>query len=194
MMKLLLLMNILILFTSCGIQSLPQSKNAVEASLAEITNQYKRRADLIPNLVNTVKGYTTHEKETLESVVNARAKATQLSIDPTKMTASSIQKYQASQGELTAALGKLLVISERYPDLKADKNFRDLQIQLEGTENRIAVARNRYIQSIQHMNNLITAPPSSFVNSIFYKYEKMPQWEVSEVEKEKIQKVPEVNF
>ncbi len=178
----------------CGVQSIPQQKNAVDASLSEITNQYKRRSDLIPNLVSVVKGYAKHEKETLEGVVNARAKATQMTIDPSKATPAQLAQYQQAQGQLSQALGKLLMISENYPQLKADANFRDLQAQLEGTENRITIARQRYIESIKEFNNLVTVPPYSWTNSIFYKFEKMPQWDVDASEKEAVQQAPTVTF
>jgi LemA protein len=180
--------------TGCGIQSIPQGKNNVDATLAEITNQYKRRADLIPNLVSVVKGYATHEKETLEGVVEARAKATQVTIDPSKVSPADLVKYQQAQGQLSQALGRLLAVSENYPNLKADANFRDLQAQLEGTENRITVARQRYIESIKDFNNLISVPPYSWTNSIFYHNEKMPQWDVSEAEKPALEKAPEVKM
>lgn len=178
----------------CGIQSIPQSKNDVEASLAEVTNQYKRRADLIPNLVEVVKGYAKHEEGTLTAVIEARAKATQTIIDPSKVTAEQLQKFQAAQGSLSQALGKLMMVTEQYPNLKADQNFRDLQAQLEGSENRITVARQRYIESIKGFNNLVTVPPTSWTNSLFYHHEKMPQWDVDAAEKEKIEKAPEVKF
>lgn len=178
----------------CGWQSLPQSKNDTEAALAEITNQYKRRADLVPNLVNTVKGYATHEKETLEAVVEARAKATQVQIDPTKMSAEKLAEYQKAQGSLSQALGRLLMVTENYPNLKADTQFRDLQAQLEGTENRITVARQRYIESIKNYNNQVTVPPTSWTNSVFYHFEKLPQWDLGADEKEKVEKAPEVKF
>lgn len=180
--------------TGCGVQSLPQSKNNVEAALAEITNQYKRRADLVPNLVKTVKGYASHEKETLESVTSARAQATSINIDPSKATPEQLQKYQQAQSGLSQALGRLLMVSERYPDLKANQNFLELQAQLEGTENRITVARQRYIEAIKQHNNLITVPPTSWTNSLLYNYEKMPQWDVSEAEQETIDQVPKVDF
>lgn len=180
--------------TGCGLQSLPQSKNNVEAALAEITNQYKRRADLVPNLVKTVKGYASHEKETLESVTSARAQATSMNIDPSKATPEQLQKYQQAQSGLSQALGRLLMVSERYPDLKANQNFLELQAQLEGTENRITVARQRYIEAIKQHNNLITVPPTSWTNSLLYNYEKMPQWDVSEAEQETIDQVPKVDF
>lgn len=179
---------------SCGFRAIPQSKNTVEAALAEITNQYKRRADLVPNLVNTVKGYTKHESETLVQVVEARAKATQMTIDPSRATPDQIKQFQDAQNQLSTALGRLLVSVEQYPDLKASTQFRDLQAQLEGTENRITVARNRYIESIRDFNNLVTVPPESWTNSLFYKYEKMPQWDVPEAERENVQKPPDVKF
>lgn len=184
-----------VLFLSaCGMQSIPTQKNEVDASLAEITNQYKRRADLVPNLVNVVKGYATHEKETLEGVIAARAKATQVTVDPTNLTPEKLATFQKAQGELSSALGRLMVISENYPQLKADTGFRDLQAQLEGTENRITVARNRYIESIKDFNNLVTVPPTSWTNSLLYHHPAMPQWDVTADEKAKNEKPPEVKF
>lgn len=180
--------------TGCGMQSIPTQKNEVDATLAEVTNQYKRRMDLVPNLVNVVQGYAKHEKETLTGVVEARAKATQVTIDPSKASPDQIAKYQQAQGQLSSALGKLMVISENYPQLKADAGFRDLQAQLEGTENRITVARNRYIESIKTFNNLVTVPPTSWTNSILYHHEKMPQWDLAADEKAKAEKAPEVKF
>ena len=193
-MKILLLLTAVLALSSCGIQSIPQQKNEVEASLAEITNQYKRRSDLIPNLVNTVSGYAKHESETLKAVTEARAKATQLTIDPTNLTPEKLENFRKIQGDLSMALGKLLSIAENYPNLKADTQFRDLQAQLEGTENRITVARNRYIETIKVFNNLVTVPPTSWTNSLFYHLDKMPQWDVTEEEKQKIEKAPEVKF
>jgi len=180
------------LTSGCGIQSIPQSKNQVEASLAEITNQYKRRSDLIPNLVETVKGYAKQEASTLTAVTEARARATQMTIDPTRATPEQIERFQQAQGQLSQALGRLLMVSENYPNLKSNQNFLDLQAQLEGTENRITVARQRYIESIQQFNNLITVPPTSWTNSLIYKHSKMPQWgdEVTEQEKQ----APKVTF
>jgi LemA protein len=178
----------------CGIQSIPQGKNATEAALAEISNQYKRRADLIPNLVNVVKGYAQHEEKTLVEVVEARSKATAINIDPTKVTPEQLMKFQQAQSGLSQALGKLMVISEQYPNLKADQNFRDLQAQLEGTENRITVARQRYIESINAFNNLVTVPPTSWTNSLIYHFDKMPQWDMAAEEKAKAEKAPEVRF
>ena len=183
-----------LIFSGCGVRSIPQSKNNVESSIADVTNQYKRRADLIPNLVQTVKGYAKHERGTLEAVVAARAKATSTTINASNLNPESIKNFQAAQGGLTQALGKLMVVVEKYPNLKADQNFRDLQAQLEGTENRITVARTRHIEAIKKFNNLVTVPPESFVNSMFYHHKKLPQWAVGEAEKAKIEKTPEVKF
>lgn len=186
------LVTISFLLSGCGIQSIPMAKNEVEATTAEVLNQYKRRSDLVPNLVETVKGYAKHEKGTLESVVEARAKATAVNIDPSHATPEQIKQYSSAQGELSQALGRLLMVSESYPQLKADRNFRDLQAQLEGTENRITVARNRNIEAIKIFNNLVTVFPTSFMNSIMFHHKPMPQFgaEVTEAEK----KAPEVKF
>lgn len=192
--QMVFLLSVLTAMSGCGIQSIPTAKNQTDASLAEITNQYKRRADLIPNLVNTVKGYASHEKGTLEAVMEARAKATSINIDPSKASPQQIVEFQKAQGQLSQALGRLMVVSENYPNLKADQNFRDLQAQLEGTENRITVARQRYIESIKEFNNLVTVPPTSWTNSILYHHEKMPQWDVAAGEKEQVEKAPDVKF
>ena len=194
MTKFILSLAALFFLSACGMQSIPTQKNEVEATLAEITNQYKRRADLVPNLVNVVKGYATHEKETLESVIAARAKATQVTIDPKNVSPEKLASFQKAQGELSSALGRLMVVTENYPQLKADTGFRDLQAQLEGTENRITVARNRYIESIKGFNNLVTVPPTSWTNSILYHHVAMPQWDVGADEKAKNEKAPEVKF
>lgn len=194
MKNLLLSLAAILFLTSCGIQAIPQQKNEVDAALAEITNQYKRRADLVPNLVNVVSGYAKHEKETLTGVTEARAKATQMTIDPKNLTPEKLESYRKAQGELSAALGKLMAISENYPQLKADTGFRDLQAQLEGTENRITVARNRYIDTIKTFNNLVMVIPTSWTNSLMFHFEKMPQWDVSAEEKAKNEKAPEVKF
>lgn len=194
MKKLFILTALTLGLSSCGIQSIPQQKNEVDAAFAEITNQYKRRADLIPNLVNTVKGYASHEKDTLTGVTEARAKATQLTVDASSLTPEKLENFRKVQGDLSMALGKLMSIAENYPQLKADTQFRDLQAQLEGTENRITVARNRYIETVKNFNNLVTVPPTSWTNAIMYHHEKVPQWDVSEAEKGQIEKAPEVKF
>jgi LemA protein len=187
-----LLLCCTIVCSSCGFRSIPQSKNEVEAKFAEVQNQYKRRSDLIPNLVKVVKSYAAHEKETLTAVVEARAKATAINIDPSKLNAQNIQQFQKAQGGLSSALSKLMVVIEKYPNLKANQNFRDLQAQLEGTENRITVARNRYIESIKNFNNLVTVPPESFTNSLFYKHEKMPQFQVENLNQ--MQDAPKIDM
>jgi LemA protein len=194
MKNLLLALSTVLFLTSCGIQSIPQQKNEVDAAFAEITNQYKRRADLVPNLVNIVKGYATHEKETLTGVTEARAKATQMTVDASNLTPEKLQNFRKAQGDLSMALGKLMAISENYPQLKADAGFRDLQAQLEGTENRITVARNRYIETIKNFNNLVLVPPTSWTNSLMYHHDKMPQWDVTDAEKAKNEVAPEVKF
>lgn len=178
--------------SGCGIQSIPQSKNAVDASMAEVMNQYKRRADLIPNIVETVKGYAKQESTTLQAVTEARAKATSVNIDPTKMSAEKLAEFSKAQGQLSQALGRLMMVTENYPDLKSNENFKALQVELEGTENRITIARRRYIESIQEFNNLVTVFPTSITNSFFFHHQPMPQFggEVTEEEK----KAPAVKF
>lgn len=187
--SILILLSSLIL-VSCGLQSIPQANNQVEADWAEVQNQYKRRADLIPNLVNTVKGYASHEKETLEGVMAARARATAVNVDAKDLTPEKLKEYQAAQTGLSQALGRLMVVSERYPDLKANQNFQGLQVQLEGTENRIAIARRRYIEGVRSFNNLVTVFPTSLTNSLIHKFEKKPQFTAGETE----QNTPEVKF
>jgi len=184
----------LLFLMGCGVQSIPKAVNQVEAAVAEVTNQYKRRADLIPNLVKTVKGYASHEKETLEAVIAARASATQVSIDPSNATPEQIQKFQQAQGGLSQALGRLMVVAERYPELKADRNFRELQAQLEGTENRITIARQRHIEAIKEFNDRVTVPPSSWTNSLLYHHKKMAQWALDDAEQKAVEKAPEVDF
>ncbi len=191
-MKLLICALSVVFLSGCGVQSIPQSKNSVDAAMAEVTNQYKRRTDLIPNLVQTVSGFAKQEKEVLVGVTEARAKATAIQIDPTKVTPEKLAQFQAAQGQLSQALGRLMVVTENYPQLKSDAGFRDLQAQLEGTENRITIARQRHIESIKEFNNLITVPPTSFTNSIFYHHPAMPQWGADVTEAEK--KAPEVKF
>ena len=189
-----MLLTLTILLSACGMQSIPMSKNDVEASLAEVQNQYKRRADLIPSLVEVVKGYAKHEQSTLEGVISARAKATSITIDPSNSTPEQIAAYQQSQGQLSQALGRLMVVTEQYPELKANEQFKDLQAQLEGTENRITIARRRYIESIKGFNNLVTVPPTSWTNALLYQHPKMPQWDVSPEEKAQVEKAPAVKF
>jgi LemA protein len=175
----------------CGVQSIPQAGNAVDASWAEVQNQYQRRADLVPNLVATVKGYAAHEQETLSAVTEARARATQITLNPDQLTPENLQKFEQAQAGLSGALSRLLVASERYPELRANENFRDLQAQLEGTENRIGIARRRYIESVQAYNDLLTVPPTSFTNMIFYRRDPKPQFQATT---QGAEKAPEVKF
>ena len=139
----------------------------VQSAWSQVENVYQRRADLIPNLVATVKGYAEHESGTLEAVVAARAKATQTTVDPSQLTAENIAKFQAAQGELGSALGRLLVTVERYPDLKANQNFLELQAQLEGTENRISTERMKFNETAKSYNTLIRSFPQNIMASIF---------------------------
>jgi LemA protein len=151
----------------------------VDTAWAQVENQYQRRADLIPNLVETVKGYAAHESATLEGVIAARAKATQVVIDPTHATAEQIATFQAAQGELSQALGKLLALSESYPDLKASENFKTLMSQLEGTENRITVARNNFNELARQFNTLIRRFPTNIIANMM-NAEKRPYFEANE--------------
>lgn len=153
--------------TSCDYNSMVEAEENVNAQWAKVENQYQRRADLIPNLVNTVKGYAAHEATTLEAVVEARSKATQMTVDAENLDAESLQKFQEAQGELSQALGRLLSITENYPDLKANENFRDLQAQLEGTENRISTERGRYSEMVASYNAMIRKFPGIITAKIF---------------------------
>ena len=181
-----------LILSGCGMQSIPTALNEVEAAWSEVLNQYQRRSDLIPNLVSIVKGYASHEKDTFQAVVEARAKATQTQVSIDQLSPETISKFSQAQAGLGSALSRLMVVVERYPELKANENFRDLQVQLEGTENRITVARNRYIQSIKEFNNLVTVPPTSWYNSLFLKHEKKPQFSVED--EEEVKQAPVVEF
>jgi len=147
--------------------SLVAQDENVNKAWAQVENQYQRRADLIPNLVETVKGYAEHESETLQNVIEARAKATSVNIDPNNLTEESLKQFQAAQGELSSALGKLMVTIERYPDLKANQNFLELQSQLEGTENRVNVARDNFNEAAQTYNTMTRKFPANIVASLF---------------------------
>ena len=166
-----------------------QQQEGVEAAWAQVENVYQRRADLIPNLVATVKGYAKHEQETLDKVVSARAKATQITVDPTNLTAESLKKYQEAQGELGSALGKLLAITENYPDLKANENFLQLQAQLEGTENRITVERKTFNEVAQTYNSAIRQFPGNILAGMFG-FERKPYFEAESG----AEKAPKVEF
>src|SRR5262249_19800011 len=148
------------LLTGCGLNAVPTLEEKVNAAWAEVQNQYKRRADLIPNLVETVKGYATHEKDTLTQVIEARAKATSVTLSPEMLSdPEAVKHFEQSQGELSSALSRLMAVAENYPDLKANQNFIALQSQLEGTENRITVARRDYIQVVQEYNTYVRTFP-----------------------------------
>jgi len=175
--------------SGCGFQSIPKSENTVAAAWSDVQNQYQRRADLVPNLVETVKGYATHERETLEGVIAARAKATQVQLSTNDLTPENLKKFESAQAGLRSALGRLLAVAENYPQLKANENFRDLQVQLEGTENRIAVARRRYIDAVQEFNNLVTVPPTSWTNSMLYKKQPKAQFTATTPNAEQAPKV-----
>ena len=161
----------------------------VATAWSNVENQYQRRSDLIPNLVNTVKGYAAHEQETLEAVVSARAKATQTQVNMEDLTPEKLQAYQQAQGEIGAALGRLLVVAERYPDLKANENFRELQTQLEGTENRISVERRKFNETAKEYNTTIRKFPKNILAGLFG-FEKRPYFEAQEGS----EKAPEVKF
>ena len=149
--------------SACGVNTIPTLEEQVNAAWAEVQNQYKRRADLVPNLVETVKGFAAHEQTTLTAVIEARAKATQTTLSPEMLSnPEAVQRFEQSQGALNSALSRLMVVSERYPELKANQNFVALQSQLEGTENRITVARRDYIQTVQVYNTEVRTFPGMF--------------------------------
>ncbi len=162
---------------------------AVDAQWSQVENVYQRRADLIPNLVNTVKGYATHEKETLEGVIEARSKATAVNVDANNLDAQSLQRFQQAQEGLSQALSKLMVVVERYPDLKANQNFLDLQAQLEGTENRIAVERKKFNEKVREYNTYIKKFPNNIFAGMFG-FEKKPYFKADTG----AEKAPEVKF
>ncbi len=175
--------------TSCNYNSLVEKRENADQQWAQVENVYQRRADLIPNLVNTVKGYASHESETLQAVVEARAKATSINIDPKNLDEASLKKFQDAQGELSAALGKLLAVTEAYPDLKANQNFMALQAQLEGTENRIATERKRYTEAVRDYNVAIKKFPTT-IYAGWFGFEEMPQFKAEAG----AEKAPEVKF
>lgn len=164
MKKLIALLSVgfALLLSGCGYNALQSQDEQIKASWAEVLNQYQRRADLVPNLVNTVKGYASHEEQVLTEVTNARAKVGQVNVNADSADdEATLKNFAQAQGELSSALSRLLVVSENYPNLKADTLFRDLQAQLEGTENRITVARNRYIQAVQQYNTTVRSFPTN---------------------------------
>lgn len=176
----------------CGYNQLQSTDEQAKAAWSEVLNQYQRRADLIPNLVATVKAYAAQEQQVLLGVTNARAKVGSIQVTPELANdPQALARFQAAQGELTSALSRLLVVSENYPQLKSDANFRELQAQLEGTENRIAVARNRYIKAVQAYNLTVRAFPSN-LTAMAFGYKEKPQFAV-ESERE-LSKPPRVDF
>jgi LemA protein len=178
-----------VLFSSCGYNKMVTMDEQVTSSWAQVENVYQRRADLIPNLVNTVKGYAAHEQETLEGVIEARSKATSVNIDPSKLTPETVQQFNQAQEGLSSALSKLMVVVERYPDLKANQNFLDLQAQLEGTENRITVERMKFNETTQTYNAYIRKFPQ-VIYAGWFGFEKKTYFEAQQG----AEKAPEVQF
>lgn len=180
-----------LLFTGCGYNSLQMKEEQVFKAWADVEATLQRRADLIPNLVATVEGYASHERETLEAVVNARAKATSVQLKPDDLASqAAMQQLAAAQGGLTSALSRLMVVVERYPDLKANQNFLDLQNQLEGTENRINVARQRYNAAVEDFNGSIRRFPQSFTNSLLLRLDRKEYYQADAA----AQAAPQVKF
>ena len=158
---------LLVFFCISRYNGLVSKDEAVSKAWNNVETQYQRRADLIPNLVNTVKGYATHEKSTLEEVISARAQATKITVNAEDLTPEKLKQYQAAQGEITSALGKLIAISENYPELKANENFQELQAQLEGTENRITESRRLYNEEVQTFNVSVRSFPTNIIANLF---------------------------
>ena len=189
--RLTLLLFTLFLVTGCGYNSLQVQEEAVNKAWADIEATLQRRGDLIPNLVETVKGYAKHEASTLEAVIAARAKATSVQLTPDQLgNAAAMQQFQQAQGNLNSALSKLMLVVEQYPDLKANQNFLDLQAQLEGTENRINVARQRYNQAVEEFNGAIRKFPASLTNSLLLHLQRKEYFKADEAAKA----APQVKF
>ena len=187
-----LLLLVTLGLAGCGYNTIQSEDEQVRASWSEVLNQYQRRADLVPNLVNTVKGYANQEKEVLTSVTEARARVGSIQATPELLSnPQAFAQFESAQGRLTSSLSRLLVVSENYPQLKSDANFRDLQAQLEGTENRIAVARNRYIKSVQAYNTTVRSFPNNLTAKMFG-YETKPNFSVAN--EADISKPPRVDF
>lgn len=180
------------LLSGCGYNQLQTTDEAVTAAWAEVLNQYQRRADLVPNLVNVVKGYAAHEREVLTEVTNARSRVGSIQASPELLEdPQAFQRFMQAQGEMTSALSRLLVVAENYPQLKADAAFRDLQAQLEGTENRITVARNRYIQAVQAYNLVVRRFPTN-LTAMLFGYDTKPSFTVAD--ERELAKPPTVDF
>ena len=187
-----LMMLVALSLTGCGYNDFQRLDEQTKSAWSEVLNQYQRRADLVPNLVATVKGEANFEQETLTKVVEARAKATAMQVTPeTLNNPEAFAKFQQAQGELSGALSRLMVVVERYPDLKANQSFRDLRVQLEGTENRITVARNRYIQTVQEYNVLARSFPTNLTAMVFH-YQPKPSFTVQN--EAQISAPPSVDF
>lgn len=180
---------VIAIFLTSSYNSMVAQDEAVGTAWSNVENQYQRRSDLIPNLVNTVKGYAAHEKETFDAVVSARAKATQTTVSIDDLTPEKIQAYQRAQGEVGSALSRLLAVTENYPELKANENFKELQAQLEGTENRISVERRKFNETARSYNTAIRKFPRNIVAGLFG-FEKHPYFEAEEGS----EKAPEVKF
>jgi LemA protein len=192
MKRWLLIILAALALTGCGYNDFQRLDEQTKSAWSEVLNQYQRRADLVPNLVNTVKGEASFEQETLSNVVEARAKATSMQVTPeTLNNPEAFARFQQAQGELSSALSRLMLVVERYPDLKANQSFRELRVQLEGTENRITVARNRYIQAVQEYNVLARSFPTNLTAMVF-NYDPKPTFTVQN--EAQISTPPQVDF
>lgn len=192
MFKQLIVLSMAVMLSGCGYNSLQTGDEEIKATWAEVLNQYQRRADLVPNLVNVVKGYASHEKEVLTEVTEARAKVGSIQASPELVNdEQAFQKFIAAQGQMTSAISRLLAVAENYPQLKADGLFRDLQAQLEGTENRITVARNRYIGAVKQFNITVRSFPTN-LTAMMFGYQPKPSFTVEN--EQAISKPPVVDF
>ncbi len=190
-MRLVFILLAVLSLSGCGYNRLQALDEDVKAALSEVDNQYQRRNDLIPNLVETVKGYAKHEKETLEGVINARAKATQVQLKADSLNdPNAMKRFEEAQAGMSSALSRLMVTVEKYPDLKANQNFRDLQSQLEGTENRITVARKRYIETVAEFNKMVRFFPTNLTAKFLLGLKPRETFTVAE----EVKKVPQVKF
>jgi LemA protein len=192
MLRLLVLLALTSVLYGCGYNALQTSDESIKAAWAEVLNQYQRRADLVPNLVNTVKGFASQEREVLAQVTNARAQVGRLQVTPELIEdEQAFARFQRAQGELSGALTRLLAVSENYPELRSSALFRDLQAQLEGTENRITVARNRYIDAVQNYNVMVRSFPNN-LTAMLFGYETKPTFSVED--EQAISQPPTVDF
>lgn len=191
--RLIALLTITLLLTGCGVNNIPTYDEQVKAAWSQVENQYQRRADLVPNLVETVKGFAQHEQETLTAVIEARSKATSIQVDADTLNdPQQLQQFQQAQGQLSSALSRLMAVSERYPELRSNQNFLALQSQLEGTENRISVARRDFIQAVERYNTEIRTFPGRIWHSLLYS--DMPLRENFEATAENADQAPQVEF